>query len=101
MENNQIYQDALELWGKDAQIDMCIEEMAELTHALLSYRRGREGSIGKLLEELADVEIMIEQMKLIFNPLSSFEVEDFKEGKLNRLAKRVATSKANLLNGGA
>ena len=34
-----ICQSALTFWGEEAQLDMVIEEMAELTKAILKYKR--------------------------------------------------------------
>ena len=69
-----ILQQAIELYGKEKQVDMAIEEMSELTKALLKERRkdavtGFSPDIPRLLddvyEEIADVEIMIEQLMLM------------------------------------
>ena len=81
--------EAVEIFGKEAQVDMMIEEMAELTKALLNERRGRENNVA---EEIADVLIMIEQMKIIFENAET--VEAYKTGKVNRLAIRIATLKS-------
>lgn len=37
---NDIFKSAVHWWGKEAQTDMMIEEMAELTKAILNERRG-------------------------------------------------------------
>ena len=79
--------------GKDTQTDMAIEEMSELTKALLKFRRYEKGDrtcgigrdlIDNVREEIADVQIMLDQMKLIYG---------FNEGvlqyKINRLKKRL------------
>ena len=56
---------AVEKWGVDAQMDMLTEECGELIVATNHYRRGRI-SVDKFLEEVADVEILLEQMRHIF-----------------------------------
>ena len=33
-ENREFYQRCIDVWGEDAQIKMCIEEMSELTKEL-------------------------------------------------------------------
>lgn len=68
-------------YGRDAQTDVAIEEMAELTQALIHNRRGRPANIA---EEIADVEIMLEQLKIIHN--CADEVETQKDAKIKRLA---------------
>ena len=84
-----ILDEAVTTFGKEKQVDMMIEEMAELTKALLNERRGRESNIS---EEIADVLIMAEQMKIIFNNADS--VEAYRQGKINRLAIKIATIKS-------
>ena len=39
MKLKSICKDALEAFGLDKQIDMCIEECAELQNALMKFRR--------------------------------------------------------------
>lgn len=59
-------------YGADAQVDVAIEEMSELTKALLKWRRSRKNvtELKKLAEniaeEIADVRIMLRQMELLF-----------------------------------
>ncbi len=68
MKEKEIYQAAIDTFGEDHQIDRMIEEMSEVTHALLRQRRCKHGVIEKdnVYEELADLEIVLEQMKIIF-----------------------------------
>lgn len=76
-----VYQAALDEWGKDLQVIMAIEEMAELTQALTKDLRGIPDS-DNILEEMADVEIMLTQLKIVYG-----DTKDIKEKKLLRLAK--------------
>ena len=55
--------DAVRLWGEHSQADQCIEECSELIQAIIKFRRGLANS-RQVIEELADVEIMILQMSL-------------------------------------
>ena len=80
LKEENLYQKAVSLWGFESQIQMIIEEMAELTTALCHVLRNRE-SIEAVMEELADVEIMLNQMKIIFP-----SIEAIKKEKLERLA---------------
>ena len=59
-----IYQQALAKFGEDAQMDMAVEECAELIVALKHFRRERCGVL-EIASELADVQIMVNQMKEI------------------------------------
>lgn len=78
--NDELYQKAMELWGIHSQIIKMIEEMSELTTELC-YELYDKGSIEAIMEELADVEIMLEQMKVAFP-----SIQAIKKKKLERLA---------------
>lgn len=73
---------AVEAYGKEHQLIICMKEMAELTKNL----RGRR-NLQDISEEVADVEIMLEQVKVIFDLKE--EVSEAKEAKLLRLQKRI------------
>jgi len=62
MEKEEIYNEAWRLWGVDTQIDILIEEMAELMHAILKARRHGATWSPAVLEEIADVTICLEQV---------------------------------------
>ena len=85
----EILIDALETYGVRNQEDMLIEEMSELTKALLKHRRyNTEETQADILEEIADVEITLMQLVLVYgNPLETVEA------KLERLKQRVAETK--------
>jgi len=72
-----IHQQSLTKFGEQKQKDMLIEEMSELTQALLKDRRGRESNIS---EEIADVQIVLDQIKLLHPDWISWE-----QVKLKRL----------------
>lgn len=77
---------AIDKFGWDKQVDMLIEEMAELTQALLKVRRGKEGALDNLHEEIADVEIVLSQIKIKCNqPL----LKAWKDRKLQRLEEKL------------
>ena len=89
-----VLQDALVMYGQQAQIDMMLEEMAELSKALLKLRRAKKHEITEPLflvknveEEIADVQIMLEQMELLHDCAGL--VAGFKAQKLDRLEKRL------------
>lgn len=87
-EKAKIYQEALNQWGMDAQINMAIEEMAELISALEHYRRlkkwGHHATAEDVADEVADVEIMMEQLKFMFG-FDSLYLFQIKEKKLARV----------------
>lgn len=86
-----IMEKAIYLYGTRPQEDVAIEEMAELTKAILKLRRAesdtaRDVAVAAIREELADVSIMLSQLELIYG-----DVSDIEEAKLVRLEKRLET----------
>ena len=79
---------ALEKFGAPAQINMVIEECAELIQAILKHdRKPSDATRNNLLEEMADVLICVEQLVYI-----SYAYEDIPKiiaRKINRLSKRM------------
>ena len=65
----QVLKKAIEKWGTDSQILMFFEEVGELMQAISKIYRDKgkgEYDLAILAEEIADVEIMLEQLKVIF-----------------------------------
>ena len=89
MNKEELYKLAIETYGDEAQINQGIEEMAELIQAVNKFRRNPcEETLNGIEEEIADVEIMLEQYKLIYK-ISDEEMSKHKSQKLKRLAKRL------------
>lgn len=91
-DDERIMRHAIETYGVQAQCDVAVEEMAELTKAIMKIRRVAD-DYGKtqaarenLLEEIADVDIMIDQMKIMWGPK---QVEEYRRKKLERLDRRL------------
>lgn len=87
---SNVYEEAIVKWGKDAQIKQAIEEFSELITALCHADRGRRGHPSdvpvkeSITDELADCEIMMEQIRLIFS-ISREEIDDIRVIKIARL----------------
>lgn len=77
------YHRAIEVYGPHAQILKAIEELGELQQALSRFLNGLDHNAE---EEIADVYIMLRQLKLIFNHPRIIE---FQDEKLSRLANRI------------
>ena len=84
MTEKEIFIDAIRVFGEMAQEEVAIEECSELIQAITHKHRGREHNIA---EEIADVEIMLEQLKII-NGCAS-EVEEIRKAKIDRLYNKV------------
>jgi len=89
MELTEVYRKALDKWGIDAQVLMLAEEAAELSVAAAKLLRHHDlESVQRLAEEIADVQIMIEQMCVASDNLGAM-IEEWKLGKIARLKKRL------------
>lgn len=78
-----IYQATLARWGEEAQYDQAIEECAELIAALKHYKRGKIGR-QEVIDELADVSLMLGQLSWMFG---NQEVKQTIETKLEKLSQ--------------
>lgn len=89
----------IDRYGESAQVDIAIEEMSELTKALLKYRRNdeyiyRRNELRKdIIEEIADVSIMLEQLKIIF--ICEADVKQQIIYKVERQLRRIKTEANN------
>lgn len=81
-EKNQVLQSALNKWGAATQAGMCMTECGELTAALGAYFVQGRDKDSNVIDEIADVQIMLDQMKLIFDQQA---IESRIEYKLDRL----------------
>lgn len=85
MKKQELYKKAIDLWGKEAQIRLALEEMSELSTEILRLWRER-GVVSNVENEIADVEIMMEQLRLIFDAKA---ISRFKARKIKRLKERI------------
>ena len=103
--NNEAIKKIADTYGYDAQSRQLIEEMAELTVAinkiwrleqtqnsekfcLTFYNLSMWKRKNELTEEIADVTIMIEQIKYLLN-ISDTDIDQIIEQKLNRQLERI------------
>jgi NTP pyrophosphatase (non-canonical NTP hydrolase) len=63
--NNELYSAVINHWGIDHQVNKTIEEAAELIQALCHFRDSKI-ALPDLIDEIADIQIMSEQMALLF-----------------------------------
>ena len=85
-----VLQSALDTWGFDAQLMMVIEESGELVQAAAKFLGGREQSPKNLIEELADVSLVVDQMRRRWGP----EIYAARLAKLERLEQRMRVDAA-------
>lgn len=82
-------------YGVNSQLDILQEECAELIQAVSKYRRTNNPNVFDrmhLEEEIADVEIMIAQIKYLMK-LSEKDIRGIKDTKLERQLERMRREK--------
>lgn len=86
-----IYEDAIETWGRQAQLMKAAEELSELAAAInrllcceKSGYRSREDVLAELMEEWADVEIMLNQLHVMLDMDDEVYI-----GKLEALEEKI------------
>ena len=83
-----IWEKAVEKYG-EKQLDQAQEELAELIVAISKYKRNENKfTISNVIEEIADVNIMIKQVMMLLD-IKEFEVKSEEIYKLNRLKERM------------
>ena len=85
IEEKKIYEEAIKQHGK-LQLVVAIEELSELQKEICKSLRGK-ANMEHISEEIADAEIMIEQLKLIYG--NEKQISMYREQKVRRLAMRL------------
>ena len=79
---------AIEKYG-ERQLDQAQEELAELIVAISKHKRNANKlTIANVIEEIADVRIMLKQVMMLLN-IEEFQIKNEELYKLNRLKKRL------------
>lgn len=86
MSEREVFEKALETFGDDDQTLMVFEEMSELQKELCKHARGKENA-AQIAEEIADVQIMLEQMIILHNCAEA--VQAYRWVKIERLKIRL------------
>lgn len=86
MNEAEIFAHAIDKWGAQAQVMMVYEEMAELQKELCKNWRGKD-NIEQIADEVADVEIMLDQLKMIYEIKE--KVREHRAFKIARLRQRL------------
>ena len=73
-------------YGRDSQVLIAIEEMSELTKVICKYKRRYEVE-EQLVDEIADVKIMVEQLTELFK--LGTEVDERIDYKIERQLRRI------------
>lgn len=99
MTSKEVLQNAINTYGVENQMIKTVEELAELSQALckslvrLNYTKEKTSleddlkSVDNIFKEMADVEIMLEQCKIMFQ--CDKEVNRWKQKKIERFERRM------------
>ena len=91
LEKENLYKSLIDNYG-NKQIVVAIEELSELQKELCKFLRGKKNSLN-LIEEIADVYIMLEQMIIYFN-LNENLIDQEIDIKLIRTKERMLKNNA-------
>lgn len=89
----EVFESAIQKWGRQKQIEMIEEEAIELALAVRKYLRKGETDETKdnIVDELADIQVMVYQSIYLFPELHEKVVERFNY-KVSRLKRRISES---------
>lgn len=88
--NKDVLEKAIKKYGVEKQLLVCMEEPAELIQAISKVERYPEDStrMQDLIEEMADVTICLEYLKLIYN-IRQEELDEWINRKVKRISKKI------------
>lgn len=90
--DTKVLKKAIVAFGTDMQLNVAVEEFAELTKEICKRKRGAD-NFYNIIEEMADCYIMLEQMKIMFCvDLEGWVINDVISKKVERLAQRLEES---------
>ena len=78
----------IKTYGSKAQISKAVEELIELAEVLIKDVNKGICDHWELLEELADVEIMLKQLRIIYK-VDDTELQGYINDKTNRTIERI------------
>jgi NTP pyrophosphatase (non-canonical NTP hydrolase) len=90
LELQNLYAECVEFWGLERQLRMLQEECGELIVAVSHFLRERPDGLENLIEELADVKLMGEQITSYVGKDNVMKILDYKS---DREASRLKESK--------
>lgn len=82
----ELLEKAIRTYGKRLQMIVAVEELSELQKEICKRQRGADNKTA-IAEEIADVEIMLAQLKIMFD--CKDEVAAWKRRKIKRLAENL------------
>lgn len=90
-ECDMVMKKAIITFGRNIQLAVAMEELAETISAISRVVRNRPNATNLLLGEIADAKVCLRQLELMFD--SDGKVYQFYQEKIDRLADRVKREK--------
>lgn len=78
---------AIDVYGKDMQLTVAIEEFSELIKEICKNKRGADNR-DSIIEEMADCFIMLRQLEIIFD-IDHLDIFMICQNKIHRLDRRL------------
>jgi uncharacterized protein YutE (UPF0331/DUF86 family) len=84
---HEIYQTALEKFGSNNQLIAAVEELAELQQVLCKFVIGKPVTADQIIDELVDVNIVLNQVQMIFHNNKMITEQNLSVRKMVKLIK--------------
>lgn len=87
MDRQEVYRQARDVFGAQAQLVVALEELSEAQKEICKFLRGK-GDPDHLTEEIADAQIMLEQVQMLCG-IDERAVQEQMDSKIRRLRGRI------------
>lgn len=87
MDRQEVYRQARDVFGAQAQLVVALEELSEAQKEICKFLRGK-GDLDHLTEEIADAQIMLEQVQMLCG-IDPWAVQEQMDSKIRRLRGRI------------
>lgn len=87
MDRQEVYRQARDVFGAQAQLVVALEELSEAQKEICKFLRGK-GDPDHLTEEIADAQIMLEQVQMLCG-IDERAVQEQMDRKIARLRGRI------------
>lgn len=91
-QDRENFETIIEAFGNEAQMIVAVEELAELQQEITKKLRHKKETVFRLVEEIADVEIMTDQLKVMFG-IGEKELATERNYKINRTLEKIKKAK--------
>ena len=87
-EHSAVLDRAFAKWGRDSQVMLALEEMAELSKELLKNINRNSDNVAQITAEIADVYVVLEEVKNIYS-IKDDDISEIMDPKIQRLKAKL------------